>query len=983
MPSVAHIIRRRRNRKQRRRLRRLHNRLWATLVLSVVAALVVVPLLVILGLAGWLYGRAVDVMPSPAQTIYLDPIIGPTNLYDRTGEQLIFAVQDPLGDERIWLDIETLPPHVLDATLRMEDPDYLEVGGFRADVTLTRLWRYILGTGNRRDTSLAGRLAEQTLIPPARESGLDDDLLRIALTAEVQRQYAPRRVLEWYLNTAYYGNDAYGIDAAAQVYLGKSALDLSLDEAAMLAAIPPAPQFNPFDDERAARGRQADLLRLMLENGDVAQDVYDVAIARQTRLRTSLVQVPALAPDFAGYAREQAEDILFSLGLDGARLISRGGLTITTTLDLAMYDQAECVLRAHLQQLANGSQQVNARGGEPCFATAYLRDVRAGDAAGLPDSASLMLMEASTGELRVLIGAADRPTEQPGPTLHPFVYLTGFLNGNFTPATMLLDIPQPFPGAADGLIYTPTNADGAYRGPINLRDAMVSHLRTPVTIVADREGLSSVLAIAHGMGLNSLNNTERATYDLSIIERGGNVSLLDMTYAYSVFATQGVMRGVDTTPVARNYRARNPVAVLRIEDANGDVLWAYDDERRALSQTNILKDNVAYLINDILADNDTRRNTLNIPAEALNIGRPAALVNGLTGDRADSWTVGYTPQLVLGVHLDRDDGEALAIDALNTQGSAPIWQALMRFAHDRYALQAATWPRPQGLADYVVCERSGLTPTDDNPCPRRTEVFLEARPPTQEDIYWQRVEINSDTGLRATLYTPEFLIEEAEFFVPPAPALDWWRSQGYELPPQEFDTVSLPDTFSSVQLFLPQDFAFIGGDVDVRGSIDTNNLDVFQLSYGEGFNPSQWFQIGEARREFVEGTSLGVWDTSGLDGSYTLRLTVTRTDNSVENDSVPVTVDNVPPTVEMQMATLYRWPTETVIPVNARVEDNRAIDRVEFYHNGSLVNVDTEWPYGFEWPIEAAGAERFTATAFDEVGNNASAEIEVEVQRGG
>lgn len=984
MSSVAHIIRRRRNRKQRRDAAQRSNRLWIALALGISAMLFLIPFGGTLGVAGVLYFRAVNAMPSPAETIYLDPIIGPTNLYDRTGETLLYAVRDPLGNERVWIDIESLPSYVPAATLRIEDPDYLESGGFQPGQTLWQLWRYILGLPNRRDTSLAGRLADAVLIPPARERGLDEELLSIALGAEVQRRFTERRVLEWYLNTAYYGNDAYGIDAAAQAYLGKSALDLTIDEAALLTPIAAAPQFNPFDDLVAAQGRQLNLLRDLLRFGDITSEEFELATAQPTPLRSDLAQAPALAEDFALFAREQVEDILYGMGLDGARLVSRGGLTITTTLDLDLYYQAECVLRAHLGQLA-GSATVDTLtlAEEPCRATQNLRTVRNVNPEALPDSGSLIMQDVQTGEILALIGDATRASDQPGPTLHPFVYLQGFLSGNFTPATMLLDIPQPFPGAADGLIYTPTNPDGQYRGPRNLRDAMASGLRAPATFVADREGLSNVLAIANGMGLNSLTSVDNTVYDLALVERGGRVSLLDMTYAYSVLATGGVMQGVDTTPIARNYRARNPVAVLRIEDAEGNLLWEYDDTRIALSRTNILEAEAAYLVTDILADNDTQRAILGPAATQLDINRPAAIVNGLTGDNLDSWTVGYTPQLVLGVHLDRTDDAAMTLDALNTQGSAAIWQALMAHAHDDYGLQAAVWPRPDGVAEFVVCERSGLTPTADNPCPQRTEIFLERRPPVQEDIYWQTIEINTDTGLRATLYTPEFLVNETVYFVPPPAALDWWRREGLPLPPQEFDTLSLPDTFSSVELFLPQDFAFVGGAVDVRGSVETEDLDVYQLSYGVGFNPSQWFEIGSPQSSFAEGSSLGAWDTNALDGGYTLRLTVRRTNGTVDYDFVPVTVDNTAPEVTMLMETVVRWPAQANILVQAQVQDNRAIDRVEFYHDGALINVDNEWPYEVNFPIDRVGVEVFTATAFDEVGNSASANVSVEVVRGG
>jgi len=984
--SITHVIRRRRNRKQRRQQAAIHNRLWSLLVIGMISLAVILPAIGAFGFIGFLYFRAVSAMPSPADTISLDPIIGPTNLYDRSGSTLLFSVSDPLGDERAWVNIERLPQYIIDATLQMEDPDYLQAGGFHLDTTLLHMWAFIneepeqIRTENFLENSIAGRLAETTLIPAARDSGLQDAMLGILLSADVQRRFTPRRVLEWYLNTTYYGNDAYGIDAAAQIYFDKNALELSLAEVTMLAAIPPAPQFNPFEDEVAARGRQEALLRSMATSGLISDQQLQSALESELALRSDSAHVPRLAPDFAMYAREQAEDILNGIGLDGGRLVSRGGLRILTTLDMDLYYQSECILRGHLQQLRGASADgVSALTGEACFGNNYLITLAGQDSPAPPDAGTALVLDAMTGEILSMVGDAVSFEHQPGPMLHPLVYLSGFLSGNFNPATMMLDVPQTFPGPQEGLIYAPRNPDGEYRGPLNLRDAMVSGLRTPVTFVADREGLSTVFSIARSIGLNSLADTN--TFDLSLIERGGEVSVLDMTYAYSVFATMGWMQGIDVEPIARNFRSRNPVAILQIEDAQGHILWQYDDEQIRLSRSNILSPEMAFLMNDILSDDGTRRNVLGIDDSVLNIGRPAALMNGTTSDGSNSWTIGYTPQLVTGVHLERHDEQPMSLDTHNLQGTAPVWQAIMQYAHDRYNLQAAGWPQPEDIVEFVVCDVSGLVPADGSPCPTRSEKFLAQVYPTQADIYWHTVEVNSDTGQLATVYTPTFLVEEAVYFVPPPAAEEWWRSRNLPLPPEEYDTVSVPDLIRSVELFLPQDFDFVGGTVDIRGSIDTDNMASYQLSFGEGFNPDQWFEIGEPQSTFAEGASLGKWDTSGLDGSYTLRLTVRRTDNTVETDFVPVTVDNTAPTITFDVDLLYRWPQDSVIPLRANVEDNRAIDRVEFYHNGSLIAVDEEAPYEVDFPIEGVGFENFSASAFDAVGLSTTTDTQVEILR--
>jgi membrane peptidoglycan carboxypeptidase len=984
MPSIPQIIRRRHNRKQRRRVTDTRSRLWGIGIALALSLLVLLPVGGVMGLSLVLYGQAAAYMVTPQKTIYTDPIVGTTELYDRSGQTLLFGVSDPLGNDRQILSLADLPPTIVQATLRMEDSQFLQTSHFRLAETINALWNYMLGGITPRDASLTARLVRSTLLPHTRGSGLDDTLLQLVLTAEVNRRYTPEEVLEWYLNTAYYGRDAYGIEAAAQIYLNKSARDLTWDEAALLAAVPSAPQFNPFTDETAARGRQADLLRVLLNTGAMTQLEYDTAIASVTPLRHDFAQTPRIAPDFSLYARAQAEDILNNLGQDGARLVSRGGLRITTSLDLDMYYQGDCLLRAHLAQL-NGQSPENTVTvtGEPCKALPYLLTTRAGDRSSLPDSGSLLLLNPETGEILALVGNVTATDKAPGATLYPFVYLQGFLSGSYTPASMVLDIPQSFPGAADGLIYSPQNIDGQYRGPLNLRDAFVSGLRAPAVSVADTQGLNRVLYIAHKLGLNSLDETST---DLSLLENGGAVSVLDMTYAYSLFAAQGTMVGVDTPPLARNYRTRNPVAVLKIEDADGNVLWEYDDNAKALSRTNILESDLAYLIGDILNDAGRRRAVWNVDDTPLRIGRYAPVMTTFTKDHVSDWAVGYTPQRVLGVQMGQTSGGALSLDPLGLQGAAPVWNALMRYSLERDSLPAITPQRSENIVEYLVCEKSGLIPPPQgSECPTRKELFLQKSPPYQQDIYWQSIEVNSQNGLLATPFTPSNLVLKKVFFVPPDAALDWWRSNNLPLPPKEHDLQSRPQVLRAVNILLPESFATVSGVVDIRGSIELPKIQTYQVSYGQGLNPAQWFTIGERQTSYQPGTSLGQWDTKGLSGIYTLQLSVMLPDNTLDTDFVQVTVDNEPPTVDLQAGEpgqIFRT-TDVTIPIVANVTDQLSVQRVEFYRNGTLIGTDEEWPFNFNFTIERAGTEVFRATAFDQAGNQASAEVSVEIVRGG
>src|SRR5690606_23801200 len=424
-----------------------------------------------------------------------------------------------------------------------------------------------------------------------------------------------------------------------------------------------------------------------------------------------------------------------------------------------------------------------------------------------PDTGMLIIIDARTGEIKSLVGAVSDMKYQPGPTLQPFVYLNYLIlpQGNPTnppsPSTMLLDIPRSFPGAEEGLVYTVDNPDGRYRGPVSLREALGAGLLPPAAEIAYRQGMTRILRLAQEIGLNGLSDF---TYDLMLLARGGAVSLLDVAYSYSVFATLGKQVGILVEPVARNFRGRDPVAIRRIEDVNGTLLWEYD-ETAAQNCTSfdvcyqLLETEPAYLINDMLADQATRWAVLG-QNNPLDLSRPGAVVNGMTGDDVENWTVGYTPQYVVGVHLSREDGEQMALSLYATEGAASVWRAVMEYVHTYEGVPPNTWSRPTSIVEAPVCDLSGLQP--NGICPTYREIFVDGMQPHQVDTFWQRFEINSLNGFRATVNTPPDLIGQREFFVPPPEAMDWWRQNNRPLPPQEFDT-TVPQLVSNVRITRP------------------------------------------------------------------------------------------------------------------------------------------------------------------------------------
>jgi len=897
---------------------------------------------------------------------------GTTEFYDRTGATVIYT---PTSTAREWISINTLPPYVVAATLVSEDADFLVAARPGFDSTFIRLWQNTLIDTLPPDATITGGLVRNVMLSHA-GSLADQRTREIALVAEVNRRYTPDQILEWHLNTNDYANEAYGIEAAAQTYFGKRSVDLSLDEAAMLAAITTATEYNPFDDETAARGRQANLLTQMRDIGAISQESYESVANAITRIIHGNA-LPPIAPDFIVYARRQAEAILNERGLDGRQLVARGDLRIVTTLDLDLYSQSTCVLELQLARLNNESPPSG-----DCQGAAFLPRIDSLPAGAPPDQGSLIVIDAQTGEIKSMVGAVNLAEHQPGMTLQPFVYLQGFL-GSDTPATMVYDVPNSYPGAEQGLIYTFGNPDDQFRGVLNLREAMGAWLVPPAANVAHERGMTGILRTAHQLGLNTLDENRS---DILLLERGGAVSVLDLAYSYSVFASLGGMRGVPVEPAARGFRSRDPVAVLQIEDAYGGIVWEYEREEAIRCGTldvctPLLENKLAYLINDILADQETRWTTLG-QQNPLALSRPGAVISGVTADGIDNWTVGYTPQLVTAVHFGREDGAAMGLDPYGMIGSAPVWRAVMEVAHS--GITPTAWDRPDSIIEMQVCERSGLVP--NGMCPVRRELFIDGTQPRGVDTYWQTVEINDQTGQRATVNTPPESRTEVLYFVPPTEAQEWWEANNQPSPPTEYDNVSVPQVFELVHITRPQFFDYVGGAVDIYAQMNTQNMAYFQLQYGQGLSPTSWVDIVGQQTSFDPNAPIATWNTGGLNGLYSVRLVMVLTDNSRTSDSLQVTVDNVAPTVTLQsleIGKVYRFPGDSIVALQANAQDNLVIDRVEFYQNGVLLGADQDSPYGFEWQIDTPGTQTFTAFAFDAVGNQASGQLTVEILRAG
>ncbi len=932
--------------------------------------LLFVALLVLLPAAGawWMYSEALNAMPPLPVSGMQVTGEGPSHFYDRNGQTVLLSAGGIPGSARSWRTLEELPGTLIAATLLSEDPDFLNRPA-TSPVTLgIQLWREALGE-SIRDDSLAVRLARSLYSAPQQAPGDLTPGRELVLAAELERLHSREDLLELRLNTSHYGNDARGVDVAAWLYFGKPATQLALDEIALLAAIPPQPESNPLQDESAARRRQDELLYGLLQAGHIDAREATAALRRETPVLGRRDQSSRLAQDFSALALAQARAILDSLGLDGGRMLAQGGLRILTTLDLTLQERASCLLQLHLDRLAATAAPVDCEDEELLPRAPAMKTP--------PQEAALVILDVRNGELLALVGKAGDRRHPPGPLLLPYVYFEAFRKGR-TAADMLLDVPLEIPGDIEGLLYAPENDDGLFRGPLPLRDAMSAGLLPPAVQLASELRLENVLARADSLGLKGLEAATGAS--LSLLERGGAVSLLDAANSYALFATQGEQRGLLPWPAGGALEVA-PLSVLAIEDSRGQVLWRAQQSAdltcsEAADCISRFASELGFLVNDVLADQAARIRVLGeADVRLLDVGRPAAVVSGLGGRRDVAWTLGYSPGYLVGVQLGRDeDGPMSADDPVGGPAAHP-WHALMSLLHEGQSVE--DWLQPDNIIELEVCERSGLLP--NGICPTLSEHFIAGVEPQQVDNFWQLFAINSANNRLATVNTaPELLVQRA-WFVPPPEALAWWLANDQPLPPKLLDEPG-QDVAS---LSRPLPFAWVGGMVEIHGDIDPQSLNYYLLEQGEGLDPQRWQSIVAGRSAPFASGLLGTWDTTGLSGLHSLRLTVVRSDGSRETEKRQVTVDNQAPSLKLEPGNLeLLWPALREVHLNAEVQDNLAVERVEFYRNGHLLGIDRVWPWGFDWKIGGVGRDVFRAVAYDEVGNQASDEMVLRVVPG-
>jgi penicillin-binding protein 1C len=664
---------------------------------------------------------------------------------DRNGELLYEIISQKSGRNTV-LSIDNIPQCLKDATIAVEDKSFLTNPGIDISGIVRALWIDIKdGEMVAGGSTITQQVVRNLLLSQNErtERTIRRKLREAVLAWQLTRKFSKDEILALYLNEINYGGMAYGVEAASQTYFGKPARDLLLPECALIAGLPQAPGvYNPFTHPDLARQRQSIVLGLMEKEGYITNE--ERVSAEATPLSYNPSPYPIEAPHFIWIIKDQI-DKLISYGI----LNAHQSLIVRTTLDLDTQHFAEQVLKRRIAGFKNEDTVLNHN----------------------VNNAALVVVDPHSGEILALVGSADYfdksidgavnmaiSPRQTGSVFKPFIYALALNPTRTNPwnaATPIMDVATTF-SLRDGTLYTPVNYDGYEHGPVSVREALASSLNIPAVIALQSVGIEDTIYLAHRLGITSLG--EAGQYDLSLALGGGQVSLLQLSTAYSTFPNNGY------------YSAST--SILDISDANGNLLYKQKKE----PPLQIFDPRVAWLISDILSDDSARSIGFGYNS-TLKLDRTAAVKTGTTTNFHDNWTIGYTPDLLVGVWVGNSGYEAMH-NVTGLTGAAPIWHEVMRGLLQGRSDQP--FVRPSGLTQAEVCGLSGLLPT--SACQHtRPEWFIDGTVPIQYDSTYQQIWIDALTNSLANDSTPIERRKSITVLNLPVGAQAWAGAQGLPL----------------------------------------------------------------------------------------------------------------------------------------------------------------------------------------------------------
>lgn len=691
----------------------------------------------------WIAANIFSSLPSLdsiAQNFH-EPSIRIVDRNDRLLYELI-----PGEGRNIPLSPKAIPQCIKNATIAVEDKNFYQNPGIDIIGIMRALWINLQGgeiiSGGSTITQQVARnllLSEDERF----EQSLKRKLREAVLAWQLTRKLSKDEILALYLNQMYYGGLAYGVEAASQTYFGKPVQNLILPECALLAGLPQAPGlYNPYTNLESVIERQQTVLSLMERQGFISSTERTEAERFSFKFNSS--PYPIEAPHFIWIVKNQL-DQLYDAGI----LSQQQSLVIRTTLDLDYQRISESVIERYINSFHSDTEHLDQN----------------------VNNAASVVLDPHSGEIFAMVGSVDYfdasihgavnmaiSPRQTGSALKPFIYAQALdPSGSepWTAAITLLDITTSF-STRNGQTYIPSNYDGLEHGFISLRETLGSSLNIPAVLTLERVGIEDTVDFLKQLGITSVVDPQN--YDLSLALGGGQISLLELSSAYAAFASGGIYYGNHT--------------IMDIQSPEGEILYT---PARSAPQERI-DPRVAWLISDILSD-DSARITGFGANSTLKIDRPAAVKTGTTTNFHDNWTIGYTPELVVGVWVGNSNHEAMH-GVTGLTGAAPIWHETIRTLLQ--GKPALAFERPAGLVEVEVCAISGLLPT---PACQKTkkEWFLEETVPTITDSFYREVFLDTLTGFFADETTPASRRQSVIVLDLPEEAAMWAREQGWTL----------------------------------------------------------------------------------------------------------------------------------------------------------------------------------------------------------
>ncbi|MEI6316581.1 MAG: transglycosylase domain-containing protein [bacterium] len=576
--------------------------------------------------------------------------VNSTKVYDRTGTIVLYDLGSDI--HRTNIPYTDMGATIKNATVAIEDSNFYNNPGIEIKSMVRALIADITHAGAvQGGSTITQQVIKQSLL--SNDKTIVRKLKEVILSLKLEREYNKDEILGIYLNEIPYGGNTFGISEAAETFFGKKPADLTLAEAAYLAAIPNAPtHYSPYGAYKSDLDSRKNLV---LTREHELKFITDAEFAQAKNEKvTFLPQQPQgiKAPHFVFFIKDYLEQKY------GSDVVETGGLKVITTLDYGLQQAAENAVTTYT---TGAKKQID------------------------DENSGLVAIDPKTGQILVMVGSRNyfdkeidgnynvtTAKRQPGSSFKPYVYVTAFEKG-FTPETMLMDVPtefnsscdpygHPLPGHSDAVCYMPNDFDNKFRGPMSIRNALAGSINVPAVQTLYIVGINNAIKTAQDMGITTLTDPSR--YGLSLVLGGGEVKLLDMVSAYSVFATEGY---------------RHPYSgILSVTDKDGNTLESWSD-----NQIQVLPRNPTLQISSILSDNKARTATFGANSYLNFSDRDVAVKSGTTNDNKDSWAVGYTPSLVVGVWLGKNDNTSMPVNIT----AAPIWHMFMQEALKNYPVE--------------------------------------------------------------------------------------------------------------------------------------------------------------------------------------------------------------------------------------------------------------------------------------------------------